>query len=76
MTEEKTIFDFRKLKGRIVEKYGSQTAFVVAFGGSEVAFSRKMNNVFRFSTDDIIKIINLLGIPVAEIGEYFFTVAV
>ena len=37
-------FDYSKLRGKIVEKYGSQSAFVRAFGTSENTFSLKMNN--------------------------------
>lgn len=65
-------FCHAKLKGRIVEKYGSQTAFAEVFGVSENVFSQKMNNKVRFSTDDILKIVKLLDIPGEEIGLYFF----
>lgn len=66
-------FSYSKLRGKIIEKYGSQSAFVRAFGVSENTFSMKMNNKVRFSTDDILKIIKMLDIPETEIGEYFFT---
>lgn len=69
-------FDFRKLKGRIIEKYGSQTEFVRAFGVSENTFSMKMNNKVRFTTDDIVKISDMLDIPKDDVGEYFFTLRV
>jgi len=65
-------FDYSRLKGKIVEKYGSQTEFTRAFGVSENTFSLKMNNKVRFTSDDITKIISLLDIPVEEIGQYFF----
>lgn len=65
-------FDFRKLKGRIIEKYGSQTEFTRKFGVSENTFSMKMNNKVRFTTDDIVKICDMLDIPEEEIGVYFF----
>lgn len=67
------IFDYRKLRGKIVEVYGSQTAFVKDFGVSENTFSMKINNKVRFSANDIIKICRMLSIPKNEIGEYFFT---
>ena len=70
------IFDYRKLRGKIVEVYGSQTAFVKAFGVSENTFSMKVNNKVRFSANDIIKICRMLDIPKNEIGEYFFTLKV
>lgn len=66
-------FNYRKLRGRIVEKFGSQTAFVKAFGVSDNTFSLKMNNKVRFTTDDIAKIAKMLEIPEEAIGEYFFT---
>ena len=66
-------FDYSKLKGRIVEKFGTQAAFSKAFGMSENSFSMKMNNKSRFTTDDIVKIVAMLDIPIDEIGLYFFT---
>lgn len=66
-------FNHSKLKGKIVEKYGNQTAFAKAFGISENSFSRKMNNKTRFTSDDISKIVEMLDIPIEEIGLYFFT---
>lgn len=69
-------FNYSKLKGRIVEKFGSQTAFVKAFGVSENTFSLKMNNKVRFTTDDITRITRMLDIPEEAIGEYFFTIKV
>lgn len=69
-------FNYSKLKGRIIEKFGSQTAFVKAFGVSENTFSLKMNNKVRFTTDDITRIIKMLDIPEEAIGEYFFTLKV
>lgn len=66
-------FDYSKLRGRMVEKYGSQTAFVRDFGVSENTFSQKMNHKVRFTSDDIMKITEMLDIPSEEIGVYFFT---
>lgn len=69
-------FDYSKLKGRIIEKFGTQTNFVKKFGVSENTFSLKMNNKLRFSTDDIIKISDMLEIDGDDIGAYFFTTKV
>lgn len=69
-------FDFSKLRGRIVEKFGSQAAFAKALGISENSFSKKMNKKSRFSADDIVKMSELLEISKEEIGEYFFTLKV
>ena len=37
-------FDYRKLRGKIVEKYGSQSEFSVVMGLSERTLSLKMNS--------------------------------
>lgn len=72
----KVVFDYRKLRGRIIELYGSQSAFVKAFGSSENTFSRKLNNKIRFSVNDIMLMIRLLKIQICDIGDYFFTIKV
>lgn len=69
-------FDYSKLRGRMIEKYGSQTAFAEKFGVSNNVFSQKMNHKVRFTSDDIVKIIEMLEIPSEEIGAYFFTTRV
>ena len=66
-------FDYSKLRGRIIEKFGSQSAFVSKYGVSENTFSKKMNNKTRFTSDDIIKISAMLEIPQEKVGLYFFT---
>ncbi|MGF7002449.1 plasmid maintenance system antidote protein VapI [Lachnospiraceae bacterium PFB1-21] len=65
-------FSYDKLRGKIVEVYGSQLAFAKAFGVSENIVSQKMNNKTRFTSDDIIKIASMLDISKEEIGVYFF----
>ena len=66
-------FDFRKLKGRIIQAYGAIYLFAKKLGISNNSFSRKLNNKVRFSVDDIVEISSLLDIPPNEIGAYFFT---
>lgn len=65
-------FDFSKLRGRIVEHYGTLAAFAKAYGISENSLSLKMNNKTKFSSGDIIKISDMLEIKKDEIGDYFF----
>ncbi len=65
-------FEYRKLRSRIIEKFGSQKNFAHKLGLSEIAFSNKMRGVTRFSTDDILKITDVLDIPKEDISEYFF----
>ena len=67
------IFDYSKLRGRIVEKYGTQCEFAKAFGISNNSMSRKLNNKNSFSVDDIIKITPMLDIQPNDVSSYFFT---
>lgn len=66
-------FKYRKLKGRIVEKFGTQGKFAEAINMSEQNVSRKMNSTIAFSTQDIELWCVTLDISKAEIGDYFFT---
>lgn len=66
-------FDYSKLKGRIVEKFGSQAKFAEALGTSERTLSLKMNNKIYFRQDEINKALDLLGIDLNDAREYFFT---
>lgn len=65
-------FNYSKLKGRIIEKYGSMTNFSEKLGVSKQALSRKMNGKISFSRNDILKWCELLDIDQSEIGIYFF----
>ena len=67
------IFDYSKLRGRIVEKYGTQSEFAKAFGISNNSMSRKLNNKNSFSVDDIIRITQMLDIQSKDVSSYFFT---
>lgn len=63
---------YGKLKGRIVEKFGSQSRFAEALGTTENTVSRKMQSKVEFSKDDMIKWSELLDIPHGDIPDYFF----
>lgn len=65
-------FDYRKLKGRIVEKFGSQTAFASAMGISAKTMSDKLTNKVFFSQGEINIAMRLLGIKASELNAYFF----
>lgn len=72
------VFDYSKLRGRIIEKFGSIRAFAKAYGLSMTTMSRKLNGKTAFSTDDIIKMSapDFLDILPSEYHEYFFTIKV
>ena len=68
-------FDFGKLRGRIIDKYGSCKAFGVAMGRSKVWVSTRLNNVVPWSSDEIVEACKpeRLDIAPEEIATYFFT---
>lgn len=66
-------FDYRKLKGRIVEIYGTQTKFAKALGVSERTLSLKLGNKIYFRQDEINKALSLLNIKIDDAKDYFFT---
>jgi len=72
------LFDYSKLIGRIIEKFGSRRAFASAYGISENAMSLKLTNKMGITTDDIIAWIapEFLDIPEEEIHAYFFKLKV
>lgn len=76
MNDENIIFDFSKLRGRIKEKFGTQTAFANKASMNEATLSNKLNNNVEFSPKEIIKACVLLEISFEKISEYFFTLKV
>lgn len=69
-------FDHSKLRGRIIEKFGSQAAFARHINREESWLSNRLNNKVPLSDEDIFLLISPenLDIPDAEITTYFFTV--
>ena len=68
----KTQYEYRKLIGRIIEKYGTRKSFAEAVGISENSMSMKLNGKTDFSRDEIARWAELLDIAVTDIGNYFF----
>lgn len=68
-------FDYSKLRGRIIEKFGSIKAFSEAYGLTPVTMSNKLNGKVAISTDDIMKMSEekFLDISPSEYHTYFFT---
>lgn len=46
-------YDYRKLRGRIREKFGTQAEFSRNIGLSEVSVSNKLNNVVDWGQDEM-----------------------
>lgn len=66
-------YDYKKLRGRIREKYGTEGALSDAMGINRCTLSQKLTNKSDFSQQDIKQMATLLLIAIDEIGEYFFT---
>ncbi len=67
------IFDYSKLRGRIREKFKTESAFGKAMSLSQNSISKKLNGHILFVQNEIDKAIMLLEIPDDEIRTYFFT---
>ena len=72
------MFEFSKLIGRIIEKFGTRGAFAEAAGYSETMLSYRLNNKIAWDIDEIHHVCqpHLLDISAAEIPVYFFTLKV
>lgn len=68
-------FDFSKLRGRIIEKFGTCERFAEEVGRSKSWISARLNNVIPWGADEIRDVCRseLLDIPAEEIPVYFFT---
>lgn len=62
-------FDYRKLKGAIIEKFGSQSAFAAHMGISERTLSLKMNGKISWRQNEIIKAVDIIGLSKSDIQE-------
>lgn len=69
-------FNYDKLKGRIIEIFGSQREFASAMGWSERTLSFKINGKIPWKQTDICKALSLLKLSEADVPTYFFTTKV
>lgn len=70
------LFDYSKLKGRIVECYKNQGTFAKVLNQSERTISLKLNSHVPFTDQEIAKWCFKLGIPLEKVDSYFFTLRV
>ncbi|MGX7202347.1 DUF739 domain-containing protein [Enterococcus plantarum] len=69
-------FDYSRLSGKIVEKYGTQYNFAIAIGLSERSLSLKLNNKTSWKDTEIMKAVRLLKIAEKDIPKFFFNTKV
>lgn len=70
------VFDFSRLRGRIVEKYGTCDNFAAAMGHTKVWMSSRLNNTVQWRSAEMREAAALLEIPDAEIPAYFLSLKV
>ncbi|NCE99626.1 DUF739 family protein [Emergencia sp. 1XD21-10] len=66
-------FDYSKLRGKIVEKYGTNAKFAKDMGLSERSLSLKLNGKVFWKQNEICTAAELLGIKNEDIQSFFFT---
>ena len=64
--------DYSYLKGKIVEKCGSQTNFAKQLNLSNQSLSAKLNNKVKFSQEEISLTIEILSLNDEELKKCFF----
>lgn len=69
-------YSYSKLRGRIIEKFGSVSAFANEFGLTKGAVSLKLHGKSEWTQTQIQSACLILEIPNDEIGTYFFDKAV
>ncbi len=65
-------FDYARLKGLIIEKFGTQERFAKAMGMNPATLSLKLNNQSYFASDEMFRACTLLGVPKVQIPFLFF----
>lgn len=70
------VYDYRKLKGRIREMYGTQDNFAEKLGIGRVSLFKRLTNKLEFSQAEIKKSCELLNIEPENVSLYFFTLKV
>ena len=65
-------FNYGKLRGRIIERYGTYAKYAAALKTSSATLSSKLNNHSEFSQSDIIKSMPLLAINAEDICDFYF----
>lgn len=66
------MFDYRKLKGRIVEVCGTQNVFAEKIGRSKTYVSQVLHNKSVLDQNDINAWAAALGVSLSQYAEYFF----
>ena len=63
---------FKLLRGAIIGKFGTLSNFADFLGISKQTLSAKLSGRNSFTTKEIYKWCDVLGIKISEVGKYFF----
>lgn len=66
-------FEYSKLRGRIKEKFGTESKFANEIGLNKGSLSDRLNNKTEFKQPEILESMEKLEIKNEEIVQYFFT---
>jgi hypothetical protein len=66
-------YQYNKLRGKIIEHYGTQGNFANALGLSVNSVSKKLNCRTGFTQEEMNKWAELLDIELKDYPAYFFT---
>lgn len=64
---------YAKLRGRIIEVFGTNAVFAKAMDIDPSSLSAKLTNKSPWKREEIEKACELLGIPIEQVHLYFFT---
>lgn len=64
---------YAKLRGQILEIYSTQEAFAKAIGIHPTTLNLKLCKRRTWTSQDIQRVCGALGIPLHEVGLYFFS---
>ena len=67
-------FNYRKLKGRIVEVCGTQAEFASRMNKSERTISLKLQGKVPWKQAEMLQALSILGLSENDVQEYFFNV--
>ena len=69
------VYDYSKLNGKIIEKFGTRESFAKASGITAKSIYDKLNNKTIWKQPEISKAMELLSISGEDIELYFFNIA-
>ena len=65
-------YDYSRLLGKMREQGYTQKELAKELGISECSVNFSLNNKRNFRQDEILKIVEVLGIPGGQLEDYFF----